>query len=114
MIHLQESINRLLSERKLDETELETIVQYETADSLDDFTIFNLPESIPTIESEVVDYNMTYKLKVRKPEIIRGPNNVDYEYELKLYDSSKIEDIKDIDSLTNPALPIVDNIIEKN
>ena len=114
LIHLQESINRLLSERKLDETELETIVQYETADSLDDFTIFNLPESIPTIESEVVDNNMTYKLKVRKPEIIRGPTNVDYQYRLRLYNLSEIEDIKDIDSLTNPALPIVDIIIERN
>ena len=110
LIHLQESINRLLSERKLDETELETIVQYETADSLDDFTIFNLPESTPTIKSEVVDNNMIYKLKVRKPEIIRGPTNVGYEYDLKLYNSS--EDIKDIDSLTNPPSPIEDITIE--
>ena len=113
MIHLQKSINRLLSERKLDEIELETKVQYETADSLDDFTIFNLPESIPTIQSEGDD-NKTYKLKVRKPEIIRGPTNVDYKYELKLYNLSEIEDIKDIDSLTK-TLSFVENItIERN
>ena len=110
LINLQKSINRLLSERKLDEIELETIVQYETADSLDDFTIFNLPESIPTIESKVDENNnMTYKLKVRKPEIIIGITNVDYKYELKLYNSSEIEDIKDIDSVTK-TLPVVENI----
>ncbi len=110
MINLQKSINRLLSERKLDETELETIVQYETSNSLDDFTIFNLPESVLTIQSEEVDNNKKYKLKVRKPEIIRGPTNVSYEYELKLYSSSKIENIKDIDSVSNKTLPFVDDI----
>jgi hypothetical protein len=30
--------------------------------------------------TEVVDNNIEYKLKVRKPEIIRGTNNVGYEY----------------------------------
>ena len=57
---------------------------------------------------------MTYKLKVRKPEIIRGPINVDYEYELKLYNASEIVDIKDIDSLSK-TLSFVENItIERN
>ena len=57
---------------------------------------------------------MTYKLKVRKPEIIRGPTNISYEYELKLYDSSEIEDIKDIDSLTKPPSVVEDITIERN
>ena len=64
MIYFQESTNRLLSERKLDETELETIVQYETLDSLDYFTIFNFPENIPIIQFEVVNNNI--KLKIKK------------------------------------------------
>ena len=57
---------------------------------------------------------MTYKLKVRKPEIIRGPTNVDYEYELKLYDSSEvnIKDIDSLNSLTKP--PSVENITIRN
>ena len=57
---------------------------------------------------------MTYKLKVRKPEIIRDPNNISYEYELKLYNSSEIEDIKDIDSLTKPPSVVKDITIERN
>ena len=57
---------------------------------------------------------MTYKLKVRKPEIIRGPTDVDYQYALRLYNSSEIEDIKDIDSLTKPPSVVKDITIERN
>jgi len=74
-------------------------VVYETKESVNNFTIFDLPYDTPIVKSVINETYLYYNITLKKPIIQSGPTNVILYYELKIYNKSNIENEDIIDSI---------------